>query len=61
MSLLLSVFQGKEAKPEEFTPPGWYGSAPGGMGAVPGCEERRGLVRVGGAGQTGNLPYPPLR
>lgn len=29
MSLLLSIFQGKEPKIEEFTPPGWYRNAPG--------------------------------
>lgn len=41
MSLLLSVFQGKEPKIEEFTPPGWYRNAPRGVDAVPRCEPWR--------------------
>lgn len=54
MSLLLSVFQGKEPKIEEFTPPGWYRNAPWGWGAVPGCEQWR--VQGGSDGK----PFLPL-
>lgn len=44
MSLLLSVFQGKEPKIEEFTPPGWYRNAPRGWVLCPG-------VNSGGLGE----------
>lgn len=52
MPFLLSVFQGKEPKIEEFTPPGWYRNAPRGWAAVPRCEQWR---------AQGGSEEPPVR
>lgn len=60
MSLRLSVFQGKEPKIEEFTPPGWYRDAAGAWVLCP-AVNGGGLRKAGGAGQMETLVYPVPR